>query len=74
MTRFVKTVSVLPRGFSLGEGQVLSRLKEHCSCIVVVTDHGCIEYGGIVGHARLVIDTLKVTKGIRRGREKVVKL
>ncbi len=42
--------------------------------VVIVTDHRSVNYRSLVGHAPLVVDTRNATKGIRRGREKIVKL
>jgi UDP-N-acetyl-D-glucosamine dehydrogenase len=34
-------------------------------CVVIVTDHSDYDYAGIVGEARLVVDTRNATKGIK---------
>ncbi|HWV39701.1 MAG TPA: nucleotide sugar dehydrogenase [Vulgatibacter sp.] len=41
--------------------------------VIVLTDHGCIDYQEVVEKARLVIDTRNATRDVRRGREKIVK-
>ena len=41
--------------------------------IMVLTNHSSYDYPWIVEHAKLVIDTRDVTRGIIEGREKVVK-
>jgi UDP-N-acetyl-D-mannosaminuronate dehydrogenase len=51
-----------------------ANLVQGQDAVVVVTDHRCINYRWLVQHAHMVIDTRNATKGVRRGREKVVKL
>jgi len=41
--------------------------------VVILTDHTAYDYGWIVKHAKLVIDTRNATKGVTEGREKIVK-
>ncbi len=41
--------------------------------VVVSTDHSSYDWDFIVEHARLVVDTRNATKGVTRGREKIVK-
>ena len=43
-------------------------------CVVVVTDHSNFDYPWIVKHSKLIVDTRNATKGIKVGREKIVKL
>ncbi len=42
--------------------------------VVIVTDHSDYDFGEIVRHARLVLDTRNATRGVRTGRSKVHKL
>jgi UDP-N-acetyl-D-glucosamine dehydrogenase len=42
--------------------------------VAIVTNHRSIDYGWLVRHARLVVDTRNATRGIRYGRHRVVKL
>jgi UDP-N-acetyl-D-glucosamine dehydrogenase len=42
-------------------------------CVVIVTDHTCIDYARVVRHARLVIDTRNATKNVTDHREKILK-
>jgi UDP-N-acetyl-D-glucosamine dehydrogenase len=39
---------------------------------LIVTDHDAVDYEALVEHSRLVVDTRNVTRGVRRGREKIV--
>jgi UDP-N-acetyl-D-glucosamine dehydrogenase len=42
-------------------------------CVLLATDHSAYDYDFIVAHARLVVDTRNAAKGVRAGREKVVR-
>ena len=42
-------------------------------CVVIVTDHGNVDYKKVVRESELVVDTRNATKGITN-RKKVVKL
>jgi UDP-N-acetyl-D-mannosaminuronate dehydrogenase/intein/homing endonuclease len=41
--------------------------------VVIVTDHSAYDYPWIVRHAKLVLDTRNACRGVRSGREKIVK-
>ena len=41
--------------------------------VVIVTHHDGIDWSFVVEHAPLVIDTRNATRGVRGGREKIVK-
>lgn len=43
-------------------------------CVLIVTDHTCIDYQWVADHASLILDTRNATKSIKRGREKVTKV
>jgi UDP-N-acetyl-D-glucosamine dehydrogenase len=43
-------------------------------CVLIVTDHSCIDYNWVVRWARSVIDTRNATRGVSQHREKIVKL
>ena len=40
--------------------------------VLIATDHSSYDYQFIVDHARLVIDSRNATRGVRRGRSKIV--
>ena len=42
-------------------------------CVLIATDHTAYDYGFIVKHSRLVIDTRNATKTVTAGREKIVR-
>jgi len=44
-----------------------------CDAVLISTDHSAYDYQFITDHAQLVIDTRNATKGVRRGRKKIVK-
>jgi len=41
--------------------------------VLIVTDHTAVDYAAVVEHAPLVVDTRNATKGVKAGREKIVK-
>ncbi|MBI2877282.1 MAG: UDP-N-acetyl-D-glucosamine dehydrogenase, partial [Candidatus Tectomicrobia bacterium] len=47
---------------------------QQMDCVVIVTDHSGFDCAWIVDHSRRIVDTRNATKGIVRGKEKVVKL
>jgi UDP-N-acetyl-D-glucosamine dehydrogenase len=49
-----------------------ARLKTY-EAVVISTDHSTYDYPSIVKNAKLVIDTRNATKGVKSGREKIVK-
>jgi UDP-N-acetyl-D-glucosamine dehydrogenase len=51
-----------------------AKLVQGQDIVLIVTDHRSIDYGWLVRHAELVVDTRNATKKVRRGRHKVVKL
>ena len=42
-------------------------------CVVIATDHSAFDYEFIVEHSKLVVDSRNTTKGVTKGREKIVK-
>jgi UDP-N-acetyl-D-glucosamine dehydrogenase len=42
--------------------------------VTIVTDHSCYDYGMIVRHSRLLLDTRNATRAVRAGRNKIHKL
>ena len=43
-----------------------------CDAVLISTDHSCYDYQSIVDHAQMVVDTRNATRGVRRGRRKIV--
>jgi UDP-N-acetyl-D-glucosamine dehydrogenase len=48
-------------------------LIELYDAVLILTDHGSIDYAEVVAHANLVIDTRNVTGRMKRFREKIIK-
>jgi UDP-N-acetyl-D-glucosamine dehydrogenase len=44
-----------------------------CDAVLIVTDHTCVDYGLVVQHAPLVVDTRNATKGLPDPSGRVVK-
>jgi len=43
-------------------------------CVLILTDHSCLDYATVVRHARIVFDVRNATRNVVDGREKVVRL
>ncbi len=41
--------------------------------VLIVTDHGAVDYDALVAHSRLVVDTRNVTRDVPAHRERIVK-
>ena len=52
--------------------ELTPELLTACDAVIIVTDHTAYDYGEIVSHARLVVDTRNSTVGLRNGLDKVV--
>ena len=48
-------------------------LIELYDAVLILTDHGSIDYADVVAHANLVIDTRNATGKLKRYREKIIK-
>jgi UDP-N-acetyl-D-glucosamine dehydrogenase len=48
-------------------------LTEH-DCAVIVAGHTSYDYAWVVRHAPLIIDTVNATRGVREGREKILRI
>ncbi len=46
---------------------------ESADAVLVATDHSCIDYARVVERAALVVDTRNACRGVRVGRDKIVK-
>ncbi len=42
--------------------------------VLIVADHSCVDYGWLVRHARVVVDTRNATRGVGGGLARIVKL
>ena len=51
---------------------VMSSLQDY-DAVLILTDHSEIDYGAVVQHSRLIVDTRNATRKVTRHREKIVK-
>jgi UDP-N-acetyl-D-glucosamine dehydrogenase len=58
----------------LGSRPLTPDLLAGADCVLILTDHSCLDYAWIVRHARMVFDTRNATRGVRDGREKILRL
>jgi UDP-N-acetyl-D-glucosamine dehydrogenase len=59
--------------FKLNSSPLTKPLLQRMDAVVVVTDHSQVDYGWVVRHAPLIIDTRNVTKGMKQWRKKIIK-
>ena len=65
---------------SLNNGQtyhsepLTANLVRRADCVVILTDHGAIDYSWLVEHAQSVVDTRNATHGVQKGQEKIIKI
>jgi len=57
---------------SMASTPLTAGLLKGQDCVVIVTDHDALDYQAVVDKAKLVVDTRDVTRGIARGRHKIV--
>ncbi|SFR12071.1 nucleotide sugar dehydrogenase [Desulfoscipio geothermicus] len=43
-------------------------------CMLILTDHSCLDYNWLTEHAAVIIDARNATKDVKTGREKIVKI
>jgi UDP-N-acetyl-D-glucosamine dehydrogenase len=70
-------VPELPAGHGLEEPMTSLPLSPGllgaCDVALILTDHSCVDYGEVVAHAPLVVDTRNATAGVAFHRERIVK-
>ncbi len=49
-------------------------ILQAADCVVIATDHSNVDYEWVVMRARLLVDTRNVTKHVKAGRDKIIKL
>ena len=69
---YVPRLTVSGRTFT-SRPLTLATLRE-VDAVLIVADHTCVDYGWLVRHARLVVDTRNATRTARAGRAKIVRL
>jgi len=61
-------------GPSLKSVSLNGRTLRGFDCAVIVTDHSSVDYQRIVDGVPVIVDSRNATRGVRRGRSKLVKL
>ena len=51
-----------------------ANLVRSADCVVILTDHGTIDYNYLVEHAQSVVDTRNATRSVQNGQEKIIKI
>jgi UDP-N-acetyl-D-glucosamine dehydrogenase len=54
--------------------ELTDSLLKQVDCVIIITNHSCLDYQRIVEHAQLVVDARNATADVRFGREKIVKI
>jgi len=57
----------------LSSQKLTPELVKRQDAVLIVTDHSDVDYGMVVENASLVVDTRNATRGVVKGRERVVK-
>ena len=70
---YIKNLSLDDRGTYHSEPLTVN-LLENVDCVVILTDHGAIDYDWLVEHAPLVVDTRNATRSVKKGQEKIIKI
>jgi len=60
-------------GLEMTSSDLTAEYLAEQDCVLIVTDHTAYDYGFIVEHAKLVIDTRNAAKGVVKGREKILR-
>lgn len=61
-------------GISYQSLELTNSLLAEADCVVIMTDHSCLDYQDIVANSRLIVDTRNATKSVKCGRDKIVKI
>ena len=70
---YVKTLS-LDSGTTYHSETLTANLVQSADCVVILTDHGAVDYNWLVKHAQSVVDTRNATRGVQMGQEKIIKI
>ncbi len=62
------------RDFSAGSVSLTEEVVRQADCVLILTDHSCIDYEWVVHNAKLVVDTRNATKSVKIFRDKIVKI
>ncbi|MDR7469690.1 MAG: hypothetical protein QN201_06070, partial [Armatimonadota bacterium] len=61
-------------GARLTSQPLSDELVARADCVLILTDHSCVDYAAVVRRARLVLDVRNATAAVTEGREKIVRL
>jgi UDP-N-acetyl-D-glucosamine dehydrogenase len=61
-------------GWSLQSEALTAELVAGADLVVITTEHSSVDYGWVVKHARVLLDTRNATKNVEEGREKITLL
>ena len=53
--------------------KLTAKMLASYDCVLIATDHSAYDYGWIVKHAHLILDTRNATANVKTGRKKIVK-
>jgi UDP-N-acetyl-D-glucosamine dehydrogenase len=59
--------------FDLRSVPLTARALGASDAVLILTDHSSLDPAFVVRHSRLVIDTRNLTRGVRAGRERIVR-
>ena len=57
--------------FKLASIQMTPKNLSKYDAVVIATDHSCIDYGEVVRHSKMVIDTRNATREVHHDRHKI---
>lgn len=61
-------------GESMQSVELTEKLLAEQDCVVIVTDHSCMDYQWLADHCKLIMDSRNATKGIQGASARIVKL
>jgi UDP-N-acetyl-D-glucosamine dehydrogenase len=61
-------------GINYRSSEMTDSLLENADCVVIITDHSCIDYQEVVDRSHLVVDTRNATKWVKSGWDKIVRI
>ena len=66
--------AVEPFDWAMESVEMTAEKLQEADCVVITTDHSCLDYEWIVEKAKLVVDTRNATRNVKNNREKIVKI
>lgn len=66
--------AVEPYEWAMDNVELTAEKLQEADCVLIATDHSCLDYEWIVENAKLVVDTRNATKDVKNYREKIVKI